>query len=93
MFRKDYVAGGDVFSSFLVVFVSCSLSLGKILLSHAFYTLIFFLATLFMNIKTVSVWLSIQIKAENLPSYVPHRGLASSKIMREGKAVFISTPL
>lgn len=73
--------------------VHSSSSLGRILLVSAFYAFIFFLARLFMDIKTVTTLLSLQMNTENLPFHVKHRDLASSKIKKEEKAVFILTSL
>lgn len=87
------MAWGDVLGSLLLVFVYCLFSLGKILVAYVFYACIPFLALLSMNIEAISVLLSIQIKMENFPFHVMHRGLASGKIQKEEKVVFISTPL
>lgn len=92
MSRKVCVAWGDVFSSFLLVLVySPSDSEGFCWLLH--FVLHLFPCYLFMNIKTIFMLLSIQVKTENLPFHVTLRGLASSKIKKEEKVVCISTSL
>ena len=67
MSRKDYVAWGDVFRSFLLVSISFPFCLRRILLASVLYAFIFVFARLFTTIKRVSMLLRIQMKTENVP--------------------------
>lgn len=86
------MAWGDVLGSFLLVFVYCPFSLGTILVAYVFYACIPFLALLSMNIKALSVLLSIQIKMENLPFHVTHTEVWLLAKLRKRKGWFYIHP-